>query len=63
MTQFHSPTLIICGLDPRVRQSTVTEAINSLGHGIRKVSLVEFGEDPLIYTALVVFETMVAGNF
>ena len=43
--------------------STVTEAINSLGQGIRKVSLVEFGEDPLVYTALVVFETMVAGNF
>lgn len=58
---YHLPTLIVCGLDPRVSSQAISSAIYSLGYGIHKVVLVEFGEDPSIHTALVYFDHIAAG--
>lgn len=57
------PTLIICGLDPRISLSAVSSAIHSLGNGINKVVLVEFSENPSVHTALVYFDYISAGIF
>ena len=55
------PTLIICGLDPRINPQATTSAIYSLGYGVRRVVLVDFGEEPSIHTALVYFDHLAAG--